>query len=203
MGGDWSAIHDSAFFFESASQANLRISEINYHSYEPTPTEIAAGFVDADKFDFVEMINTHIAGTVNLSGMQLAEGVSFSFGDVNLGPGERAVVVEDVSAFQARYGTDIRILGEWSGALSNGGELLTLLDSDAVEVMSVTYDDVEPWYPSTDGMGPTLELSDPAGVPLRELGQPISWRPSVNQGGSPGAASFPPPAPHVVSTHAR
>ena len=36
----------------------LRISEVMYHPAGATPSEIAAGFTDAEKFEFVELVNT-------------------------------------------------------------------------------------------------------------------------------------------------
>jgi hypothetical protein len=191
--GEWSALHDATFVIPG-EQSDLRISEINYNPADPTAAEIAAGFDDNDDFEFIEIYNPHTVTSVNLNGVQLSSGVSFSFGDYELLPGERVVVVEDVDAFVQRYGNDTAVvLGQWSGGLSNGGEVLTLVDSDLDEVMSVDYGDGsdDPWYIPTDGNGYTLVLNDPENTPVADLGEYFSWRPSAEIGGTPGGVSGP------------
>ena len=189
--GTWSPLQSAIFEVPAivAPQSDIRISEINFNPYDPTAAESAAGFTDSDDFEFLELFNTSTTGTVNLNGMQLSDGVSFEFGDFELLPGERAVVVEDVDAFMARYGDSATVLGQWSGALSNGGEKITLLDSFAADVMSVNYGDNDPWYFPTDGDGFTLVLNDPVNTAVAELGKHYSWRSSSEFGGTPGAAS--------------
>ena len=124
--------------------------------------------------------------------MQLSNGVTFNFGDVNLLPGERAVVVEDVDAFMARYGDNATILGQWSGGLNNGGETVTLVDSSLNEIMSVSYGDDDPWSSLADGNGFSLVLDDAVNTPTAELGKYYSWRASAELGGTPGTASASP-----------
>ena len=114
----------------------------------------------------------------------------------NWGPGERAVVVKDLSAFQARYGTSIQVLGEYGvdTSLSNGGEQVRLVDSLGQVIHDFTYDDVEPWAVSADGDGPSLEVIDLDG----NYSDPTNWQASAADGGTPGDA----PAvvvPQVVS----
>lgn len=190
-GGDWSAI-SAADFVIPASQSDLRISEIHYNPADPTAAEILGGFVDNDDFEFIELFNSSTSGTINLNGVQLNDGVSFDFGDTDLVPGERAVVVEDIDAFMARYGDSVRVLGQWSGGLNNSGEEITLVDSGLNEIMSVNYGDDDPWYGLADGDGFSLVLDDPVGTPTGELGKYYSWRASAEFGGTPGAASASP-----------
>jgi len=190
-GGQWSALNDVTFVIP-ASQSDLRISELHYNPANPTAAEIAAGFTDNDDFEFIELLNSSTSGTINLSGVQLFNGVSFNFGDTFLFPGERAVVVEDVDAFMARYGDSVNVLGEWSGSLSNGGEAVALLDSALTEIMSVDYGDNDPWYGLTDGDGYSLVLDDPASTSVAELGKYYSWRTSSELGGTPGETSAQP-----------
>jgi hypothetical protein len=130
-----------------------------------------------------------LIGSINLSGVQFSNGVTFNFGDTDLGPGERVVVVEDIDAFMTRYGDSVTILGEWSGGLNNGGEEVTLLDSGLNEIMSVNYGDNDPWYGLADGGGHSLVLDDAVGTPVIELGKYYSWRTGAEFGGTPGAAS--------------
>ena len=190
-GGEWSALRDETFVIP-ASQSDLRISELHFNPADPTPAEVAAGFVDSDDFEFIELYNPNDANSINLSGVQLSNGVTFAFGDFDLLPGERAVVVEDVDAFMARYGDSATILGQWSGGLSNSGEQVTLLDSSMNEIMSVNYQDNDPWYIATDGFGFSLVLEDPVNTPVDELGKYYSWRASTEFGGTPGESSADP-----------
>ena len=131
--------------------------------------------------------------------MQFSDGVTFEFGNVDLLPGERAVVVEDIDAFIARYGDSATILGEWTGGLNNGGEELTLVDSGANEIQSVDYGDDDPFSSLADGNGFSLVLNDPVNTPVEELGKYYSWRASSELGGTPGTASASPTA--VSYTH--
>ena len=187
--GEWSAINN-ALFAIPVSQSDLRISELHFNPADPTDAEIDAGFVDNDDFEFIEIYNPSTTGTINLSGVQLSDGVTFEFGDTNLLPGERAVVVEDVDAFMERYGEGATVLGQWSGALNNGGEEVTLVDSSSDEIISVNYGDNDPWHNAADGHGFSLVLKDPANTPVDELGKYYSWRSSSMLGGTPGEASF-------------
>lgn len=189
VGGTWSPLSEATLLVATSGSQGVVISEINYHPYDPTPSESAAlpGVV-GDDFEFIEVLNTHPSQTVNLLNMSLANGLSYTFGNVSLAAGERAVVVEDIASFQARYGTDIPILGEWSGGVSNSGETLELRDGVGNVLVSVSYLDVNPWSEAPDGNGATLELTDPHNTPPSELGKWYSWRASTEWGGTPGAA---------------
>ena len=179
--GEFSGLVNATFAIPG-DQSELRISEILFNPAAPTVDEIAAGFVDNDDFEFIEIFNPNATDTINLSGAQLADGVSFSFGDVDLLPGERAVVVEDIDAFMARYSdSDVTILGQYSGGLNNSGEEVILLESSGEEVASVDYSDADPLLFAADGAGFSLVLDD--------LDDSSSLRVSSAFGGSPGAAS--------------
>ena len=187
--GQWSGLNDATFAIP-VTQSELRISELHYNPADPSASEIAAGFNDNDDFEFIEIYNPSITGTINLNGVQLSDGVTFAFGNTDLLPGERVVVVEDVDAFMERYGNSATVLGQWSGALNNDGEEVTLIDSSLDEIMSVNYGDNDPWYNSTNGHGFSLVLEDPANTPIDELGKYNSWRSSTLLGGTPGEASL-------------
>ena len=188
VNGDFSPL-STATLLIPASQSDLRISEIQFNPSAPTAAEIAAGFTDNDDFEFIELFNPSTTSSINLDGVQLSDGVIFDFGDIDLLPGERVVVVEDVDAFMARYGDSSTVLGQWSGSLSNGGEEITLLDSSMDEILSVNYGDSDPWHSAADGFGFSLVLEDPANTPVEELGKYYSWRASTVFGGTPGAAA--------------
>jgi hypothetical protein len=112
-----------------------------------------------------------------------------------LNPGESIVVVHNRAAFISRYGTGIRIAGEFSGSLDNAGERLTLLGPLGEPILDFSYD--PGWYPITDGGGFSLVAADPTAAPST-WGQAQNWRPSSSLGGSPGSAD-PPPPPAVLS----
>ena len=186
--GEWSGVNN-AIFAIPVSQSDLRISELHFNPADPSAAEIAAGFINNDDFEFIELFNPSTTGTINLSGVQLSDGVTFTFGDVDLLPGERVVVVEDVDAFMERYGDSANVLGQWSGGLSNNGEEVTLLDSSLNEITSINYGDNDPWYNAADGHGFSLVLEDPVNTPVDELGKFYRWRSSTLLGGTPGEAS--------------
>ena len=192
VNGEFSAL-STADLVLPASPFDLRISEINFNPADPTASESAAGFTDNDDFEFIEIFNPNTTGSINLEGIQFSEGIDFTFGNYDLLPGERVVIVEDLDAFAERYGDDVTVLGQWSGGLSNSGEALTLVDSDSNEIMSVEYGDGngDRWYIPTDGNGFTLVLNDPGNTPVSELDQFFSWRPSAELGGTPGGVSAP------------
>jgi hypothetical protein len=182
-GTTWSALTEATFVV-SPTGGGIVLSEINYHPYDVTAAEAAAipGVVE-DDFEFIEIHNTHPTKSINLMNMSLAGGLAFTFGSASLGPGQYALVVEDVAAFDARYGTGHSILGQWSGGLSNSGETIELRDALGKLIMAVSYTDAAPWSRAADGTGPTLELINPTA----DVSDPANWRASYYAGGTPGS----------------
>ena len=196
-GSEWSALTEADFAVgEAVSPAALRISEIHYHPVDPTEAELAAGFTDDDDFEFIELANPSDR-TLDLTQANLARvdvdgnsvGVDFDFTTsavTRLQPGERIVIVEDLAAFEFRYGDDIPVAGQWNGGLSNAGELLTLNVGGQI-LQQFSYDDA--WQPTTDGSGPSLEIINVANPDLDSWALAAAWRASDNNGGSPGSES--------------
>jgi hypothetical protein len=198
--GHWSHWSDPVQFTSGEALPSdlagaLRISELHYHPANPTEVEKKAGFVDADDFEFMELVNIG-SQTIRLSETSLTkvdvdgnkEGVNFDFstGEITeLAPGERLLVVENPEAFALRYGEGLPVAGKWGGKLSNGGERLTLVDNGAV-ILEFAYDDA--WHLATDGEGFSLEALDPRATDRHVWAQPEGWVPSVDVGGSPGAS---------------
>jgi hypothetical protein len=188
VGSTWSAVTEATFVVSQGS-GGIVISEINYHPYAPTPAESAAvPGIGEDDFDFIEVLNTHPTDSINLLNMSLANGLTFTFGNVILAPGQRAAVVENQAAFEARYGTGHNVGGSWNGNAANSGETIELRSSLGGVIMALSYADVEPWSEAPDGDGATLELIDPFNTPAERLGKWYSWRASTEFGGTPGAA---------------
>ncbi|MEZ6116779.1 MAG: CotH kinase family protein [Pirellulaceae bacterium] len=194
LAGEWSALNDTTFLAPSvaADDRSLRISEIHYHPGSPSEAEIAAGFADADEFEFLELMNVSDQ-VIRLDDVKLVEvlidgseqGVAFDFAGSDwqrLSPGERLILVENQDAFVMRYGTELPVAGQWNGKLSNGGEYLTVENSDGI-LLQFQYDDN--WYPDTDGAGSSLELIDPVGSGEQWFVRQ-AWQASI-VGGTPGS----------------
>jgi hypothetical protein len=191
-GSDWSAPAEAYFLVDTipASAKNLFISEFHYRPADANATELAAGFTDRDDFEFIELMNRG-SQTINLSGVEFIDGVTFDFSTAeirSLAPGTRVLIVKNLAAFEQRYGSKFssQIAGEYSGNLSNDGELITLVDATGSNILSFTYNDQSPWPEEPDGDSYTLVLISPTGQPIPEHGDPSSWRASASPGGSPG-----------------
>jgi len=188
-GGQWSSLTEATF---TVTEDLLAISEINYNPHAPiTPAELAIPGIDSDDFEFIEILNTSLTNSINLNGTQLTDAVSYTFGNVTLGPGESAIVVEDTEAFTARYGAGLNVVGQWSGGLSNNSEEITILNNVDAEIFSIEYNDSDPWAVSADGAGATLVLDNSTNTPANQRDKYYRWRGSAEFGGTPGAASGP------------
>jgi hypothetical protein len=113
-----------------------------------------------------------------------------SLAPILLNPGESIVVVHNLAAFTSRYGSGVRVAGEFSGSLANEGEALTLLGPLGEPILDFSYNPA--WYPITDGGGFSLVAVDPA-APPSAWGLASNWRPSSELGGSPGLGDLSPP----------
>ncbi len=159
----------------------LRISEIMYHPSVAPP----GGAYDREEFEYIELTNIG-DGPIELAGVELRDGVAFTFPSMSLAPGQFVVVVENPTAFASRYVQPVTVAGQYSGKLDNGGELITLLDAADQTIQSFTYQD-DNWYPNTDGDGYSLVIVD-ATADVSAWNTQAGWRPSTNWQGSPGAA---------------
>ena len=184
--GQWSALSEAEYV---GPPLPVRIDEIMYHPSRPTAAERTAGFLDDNDFEYVELLNISDVSTINLAGVTLNDGLEYVFPEVFLGPGERAVVVRNQAAFEYRYGTDLRVVGEYGfedggNKLSNEGESLELRDRFGLLLHRVAYDDR--WFPQADGVGASLQAMDARSfTPLRES-TARDWRPSASLTGTPG-----------------
>ena len=166
---------------------DLVFSEIHYHPLDPAPGELAVDstFRSSD-FEFVELFNNS-RNALNLSGLSIGGEVRFSFlhgTDKILEPGERFLIVRNARAFAVRYGSEIPVIGEYQGKLSNGGGPLELSTQRGKSILKLNY--LDDWFPTTDGQGFSLVAKDGA-TQDEKLGKD-GWRPSWNPNGSPGQA---------------
>lgn len=170
QGGDWSPLTEAQFVVgTTASAANLIVTELNI---EPP--------VDGE--EFLELMNVS-DGPVDFTGVHFTKGLGFRFPDgFVLEAGKRTVIVRDAAAFAARYGDQPFVAGQYTGALDNNGETLTLVDYDGAVIFSFRYETGGLW-PDIQG-GRTLVLTDPDSRPDPSL--PGSWKASHAAGGTPG-----------------
>ncbi len=153
-----------------ADATNLALVEINYNPGGTNPGR-----------EFVELRNVS-TNTLLLTGLRFIDGIQFTFpSGMQLAPGARILVVDDSALFTTRYGAGLPIAGQFApSALSNGGELLTLLDAEGNQIFSYAYNDnIKP----TDGNGRSLTRVLSATAPL--LTEYV-WRASCVDGGTPG-----------------
>lgn len=158
----------------------LSITELHYHPNNP-------GLADESDQEFFEILNTGTEA-VDLSGVQVTDfsNTPYVFADgLTLAPNEYVVVARNPSVFESIYGTAVNLApGGYADAnLSNGGETISLVAANGVEILSFTYDDSTPWPETPDGDGPSLEIIDPLG----DHNDPLNWRASDVDGGSPGS----------------
>ena len=143
--------------------------------------------------DWLELFNNG-AAPVDLSNWAVD-----GFGGTPIPPGttiaagDYVIVTDDIAAFQTTYPAVTVPVVSTDGGLSGGGELIELLDSTAMVIDTVDYDDSAPWPTQPDGFGPTLSLF----VPTSDNSQAASWGISATNDGTPGAANdtINPPAP--------
>lgn len=172
------ALRDSTSYVgdPSDAQLHLRVSELHYH---PPGDGLA---------EFIELYNQSATVTLDLAGVSFSEGVDFTFTGsaiTTLAPGQRVLVVRNLSAFTAAYGSAAaaRVAGVFANAtaLSNGGERIKLNDATGSTVFDFTYSDLAPWPVAPDGTGPSLLVVDTAASP----DNPANWTAGVS-GGTPG-----------------
>ncbi len=157
-------------------QRYLVVSELMYH---PNGDGLA---------EFIELLNISKTATLNLQGVRFTEGIEFDFTGsavTSLPPGGRLLIVRELAAFRAKYGTDPLVAGVFANgtALSNSGERLTILDPDDEVIWDLSYDDQAPWPLEAD-QGHSLVLIAPETRP--ELALAKHWRASIRSGGNPG-----------------
>ena len=174
----------------SSWQQNLMITEIMYNPQDASPAEIAAGFSTSD-FEYIELRNISSSVTLDLTDLRFTKGVDFDFAGgavTSLPPGAYVLVVNNIAAFELRYGTGLPVAGAWEQGdrLSNGGENLKLSFGAGEAIHEFVYGDDQPWPESPDGGGPSLVLIAPETAPA--LFDPLNWRPSIAIGGSPGTS---------------
>ncbi|MCA9213170.1 MAG: lamin tail domain-containing protein [Planctomycetales bacterium] len=161
----------------------LRISELMFDNSADGP------------LDFVEVQNISDV-PLNVEGVRLT-GVDFTFPAVTIAPGDYAVVTENVDAFVRHYGQSLKVVGEFSGELSNTGEEIAILLPAPHDAAILRFDYEDDWQVSAAGNGKSLEVQDTS-VSYKRWGDASIWQASENQHGSPGHATQRNPIASIV-----
>ena len=169
-------------------------------------TEVMYNPIGGSDYEFIELYNSG-PKTLDLTPLKMVEGetIRFDFSNspvTSLVPGEYVLIVNNLKAFSGRYGASaMRIAGEYSGNLSNGGQTLTFTGLWNSPILSFEYQDSRGWPPAADGAGHSLVpvdsvLSGPQDGLLDYGG---NWRQSAYRNGSPGRQDPDPPATIVLN----
>jgi Lamin Tail Domain/CotH kinase protein len=112
--------------------------------------------------EWVELHNKSTA-PVSIAGWALDGGVSFTFpAGTTIPAGGYLVVAKNASALAAKWPEQsARIIGDFSGSLSNSGERIALKDAVGNPADEVRYFTGGAWPETPDGGGASLELRDP------------------------------------------
>jgi hypothetical protein len=175
-GSEWSALVERNY----TPDVPLRVSEIMYHPIDPA---LPSPYED-DDFEFLELVNVSDAA-VDLTGVQITEGIGFTFASGTLASSARILVVRNQAAFESRYGTGLPIAGEYSGKLANEGERIRVETALGYEILDFTYDDG--WVPVTDGGDRSLVPSELT-AERRSWSRRTGWAAGAVDGGTPGTA---------------
>ncbi|HTD65517.1 MAG TPA: lamin tail domain-containing protein [Candidatus Limnocylindria bacterium] len=116
--------------------------------------------------DYIEIFNRSTTTTFNLADFRL-QGVDFNFGVADfISPRSYLLVVKNIAAFRAAYGTNGQIAGEFNGNLDRDGETLSLMRLPSVSnpaetiISKVKYEIVAPWPLVATNGGAALQLVD-------------------------------------------
>ena len=176
-GTEWSALNEACFLAGAlADSSTLALSELMYNP--PGPSE---------DLEFVELVNHSDTETIELGQAEFITGIAFTFPlNTRLAPGEHLLLVSNRTAFEATYGSDLPVVGEYAGLLDNDGEQLVIADSLGNILLDFTYNDGSQWPLQADGAGRSLVLRrhDPASDPSDAL----NWRNSSESMGTPGSS---------------
>ncbi|MEN8864605.1 MAG: lamin tail domain-containing protein [Akkermansiaceae bacterium] len=165
---------------DTANASNLVISEFDYNPAAPSDTEMNAGFINNNDFEFIELQN--ISGnTIDLSSCRFENGIEYTFDNGTLlAARERLVIPRRSEAFSQRYPeiptTKEYIIGE-ENSLRNSGEEIALVAAGGQDIKRFTYNDKPPWPTSADGNGSSLVLIAPTSNPDHR--NPFNWRAST------------------------
>ncbi|MEM7385700.1 MAG: lamin tail domain-containing protein, partial [Verrucomicrobiota bacterium] len=179
-GVTYSALNEATF---SVGSENLQITEIMYHPTPPSDEEEAAGHTSSSLFEYLVVTNSGDQAA-DLSGIRFTNGIAFDFdtqAEKSLSPGASLILVRNQAAFEFRYGTGHPVVGEYEGKLDDGGERLTLTDAGGQELVSLRYNDKEPWPVEADGQGSSIKIAE--ALFDEDFSNSANWNASAPVGG--------------------
>jgi hypothetical protein len=154
----------------------LVISEIMYHPAEDPITQ-------DETLEFIELYNERPVSE-ELGNWAFTNGIEYTFEpNTLLGPRQYLVIAYDPNAIKAAYGIT-NVVGPFTGRLNNDGERIDLSNANGGIVLTLRYNDTDPWPTSPDGTGHSLVFTKLSGDPE----EASCWSASTVIGGSPGKA---------------
>jgi hypothetical protein len=162
-----------------AIDSNIVINEVHYHAPAFYVSELDKIFENGE--EWIELYNRSKTATVDLGKWQLSDAVGYQFPvGTTLAPESYLVVAKDPTALVASRPAlkGQRVLGPFSGALSNRDENIRLLDAVGNPVDEVHYYSAGRWPGEPDALAASLELRDP----FSDNSIPESWAASDESG---------------------
>jgi hypothetical protein len=156
-GDVWSALRE-VYFQDNSLFTKLKATELHYNPLDQ-------GLIEGKEYEFIELKNIG-STTLNLSGLKLSEGITYTFPEGTiLSPQSFVVVASNTTAFAQLY--EFTTPHQYTGSLSNAGETITLTSSTNEVIFSFMYSDKAPWPEAADGDGYSLVSAsrNPVGDP--------------------------------------
>jgi hypothetical protein len=173
--GVWSPLHTLKISVDSQING-LQLTEINYNPLGQNGTS-------GGEYEFIELKNR---GTtpIDLTKYLFIDGIKYNFSNETfLDPGKFFVLASNAFSFKERYGFSPS--GEFEGQLDNKGERITLVNVIGDTIISVKYNNIEPWPTMPDSLG--FSLVPAVSGFSADWNDGNNWRASSAVGGSPNA----------------
>jgi len=173
--GIWSSLRTLNISVDSHLDG-LQLTEIHYNP-------LGQDGLSGNGFEFLELKNSGVT-PINLTSALFIDGITFNFQNESiLDPGKFIVLASNAYTFNLRYG--FSPFGEYSGKLDNSGERITLVNAVGDTILTVKYNDNEPWPSTPDSLGFSLV---PAVKDISaDWNDGANWRASSAINGSPNA----------------
>ncbi|HNZ72569.1 MAG TPA: hypothetical protein PKJ43_08100, partial [Prolixibacteraceae bacterium] len=132
---------------------------------------------------------------INLTSCRFIDGISYAFPKgTMIEPDNFLVLASSSFSFSQRYG--MAASGEYEGQLSNGGERITLVGAIGDTLISVKYDNKQPWPVTPDSLG--FSLVPAVNNLSADWNDGKNWRASSRIAGSPFADDVPENIPGII-----
>jgi autotransporter-associated beta strand protein len=152
----------------------LRVTEVIYNPQG-----------DAD-LEFIELQNTGTT-TLDLTGVRLGGGVSFTFPSMQLTGGQYVVVARNATKFTSFYGPGINLAGQYTGKLNNSGDTIVLQLPAPYDTNILRFSYGNTWVPASNGQGHSMVVRNAAAA-AASWNDPSNWQAGGTLNGTPGRA---------------